>query len=228
MLSQIYTQIFKADLIIADMSSKNPNVFYEVGYAHGISKNVVLITDNADDIPFDFKHYQHIVYNKNNLNDLKSKLLERIKFYITSNSLHNVDFNQYIISIESDEIDENKKYIIKPNFDDETTVIFNIDFHNPTEQIIIPDCTSVNLIMPKKWINYESSTYPVLDKKNVLMNICQMPSLNPFEYSSEQICIDKNELDRLQYYNEFTEIIFRIISRFGYFDKKIFIKFEKR
>jgi nucleoside 2-deoxyribosyltransferase len=37
-------QIYKADFIIADMSERNPNVFYEVGYAHAKDKNVILIT----------------------------------------------------------------------------------------------------------------------------------------------------------------------------------------
>lgn len=38
MLDRIYNQIQHADYIIADMSSKNPNVFYEVGYAHALQK----------------------------------------------------------------------------------------------------------------------------------------------------------------------------------------------
>jgi len=44
MLDRIYNQIQHADYIIADMSTKNLNVFYEVGYAHALQKKVVLIT----------------------------------------------------------------------------------------------------------------------------------------------------------------------------------------
>ena len=36
MLERIYNQIAKADLLVADMSGKNENVFYEVGYAHAL------------------------------------------------------------------------------------------------------------------------------------------------------------------------------------------------
>jgi hypothetical protein len=61
-LDRIYNQISKADILIADMSGRNPNVFYEVGYAHGLGKKVILLTQKTDDIPFDFKHFQHIVY----------------------------------------------------------------------------------------------------------------------------------------------------------------------
>ena len=51
-----------ADIIIADMSGKNPNVFYEVGYAHAKDKLCLLLTNDAADIPFDLKHKRHIVY----------------------------------------------------------------------------------------------------------------------------------------------------------------------
>src|SRR5215471_9073888 len=62
MLDRIFNQINKADVIVADMTGKNPNVFYEVGYAHALNKVVLLITQSAEDIPFDLKHRQHIVY----------------------------------------------------------------------------------------------------------------------------------------------------------------------
>src|ERR1700733_6908921 len=62
-LERIYRQIELADIIVADMSGQNPNVFYEVGYAHAKGKLCILLTSNADDIPFDLKHQRHIVYD---------------------------------------------------------------------------------------------------------------------------------------------------------------------
>ncbi len=61
-LDRVFNQINKADVIVADMTGRNPNVFYEVGYAHALGKIVILLTQNADDIPFNLKHRQHIVY----------------------------------------------------------------------------------------------------------------------------------------------------------------------
>src|SRR4051812_35028355 len=63
-LDRIYNQIAKADLIIADMTGRNPNVFYEVGYAHALNKPTILLTQNLEDIPFDLKHFPHIIYDK--------------------------------------------------------------------------------------------------------------------------------------------------------------------
>ena len=55
-LERVFNQISKADVIVADMTGRNPNVFYEAGYAHALNKVVVLVTQKTDDIPFDLKH----------------------------------------------------------------------------------------------------------------------------------------------------------------------------
>ena len=72
-LDQVYRQIRTADFIIADMTGMNANVFYEVGYAHAHEKLCTLITQRAEDIPFDLKHHRHLIYNTS-LTELKSKL----------------------------------------------------------------------------------------------------------------------------------------------------------
>lgn len=63
-MEQIYNQIAKADIIVADMTGRNPNVFYEVGYAHALGKRTILLTQAVDDIPFDLRIYRHIVYGR--------------------------------------------------------------------------------------------------------------------------------------------------------------------
>lgn len=73
-LDRIRNQIEAADFIIADMTGKNPNVFYEVGYAHAKGKLCVLLTQRADDIPFDLQHHRHIVYGQS-ISSLKAKLV---------------------------------------------------------------------------------------------------------------------------------------------------------
>lgn len=77
MLDRIYRQIDAADIVVADMSGKNPNVFYEVGYAHAKDKLVILQTKHASDIPFDLKHRRHIVYG-DSLSYLRSELTKNL------------------------------------------------------------------------------------------------------------------------------------------------------
>ena len=80
-LDRIYNQIAKADPVIADMTGRNPNVFYEVGYAHALDKPTVLLTQKADDIPFDLKHFPDIVY-ESKLVRLKEKLGKRVSWHV--------------------------------------------------------------------------------------------------------------------------------------------------
>jgi hypothetical protein len=81
MLDRIFAQIIKADVVVADMTGRNPNVFYEVGYAHALNKVVVLLTQSADDIPFDLKHRAHIVYG-GRISDLRPELTKRLTWAI--------------------------------------------------------------------------------------------------------------------------------------------------
>jgi nucleoside 2-deoxyribosyltransferase len=76
-LERIYRQIEAADIIIADMTGQNPNVFYEVGYAHAKNKLCVLVTSDANDIPFDLKHHRHIIYGQS-IEKLREKLRKEL------------------------------------------------------------------------------------------------------------------------------------------------------
>jgi hypothetical protein len=55
----------RARLILADLTGKNPNVFYELGLAHAIAKPAILVAESIDDVPFDLRALRVIEYNKN-------------------------------------------------------------------------------------------------------------------------------------------------------------------
>lgn len=78
-LERIYRQIDAADFVIADMTGRNPNVFYEVGYAHARGKLCTLLTQSVEDIPFDLRHHRHIVYG-GSIQTLKAKLQREIEW----------------------------------------------------------------------------------------------------------------------------------------------------
>ena len=64
-MEDIWKGILSSRMVIADITGRNPNVFYELGIAHTIGKPVILLTQNISDIPFDLNRYRHIIYADN-------------------------------------------------------------------------------------------------------------------------------------------------------------------
>jgi len=62
-IDQIWGGINAAKVLVAEMTSRNPNVFYELGLAHALNKPVVLVSSNEADVPFDLKHIRVIYYD---------------------------------------------------------------------------------------------------------------------------------------------------------------------
>jgi hypothetical protein len=62
-LKGIIDSIHTSNLILADLTDSNPNVFYELGIAHTITNRVVMITQNVSSVPSDLKPYGVIVYD---------------------------------------------------------------------------------------------------------------------------------------------------------------------
>jgi hypothetical protein len=58
----IWERINSARFLVADLTSRNANVFYEVGLAHAISKDVILITQSMEFVPFDLRSVRCIEY----------------------------------------------------------------------------------------------------------------------------------------------------------------------
>ena len=52
-MDDVWKSIRSARLVVAELTGKNPNVFYEVGLAHAIGEPVISLTRNEDDVPFD-------------------------------------------------------------------------------------------------------------------------------------------------------------------------------
>ena len=62
-IDQIWNGITSAKVLIAELTSRNPNVYYELGLAHALRKPVVLVCSNEQDVPFDLKHIRVIYYD---------------------------------------------------------------------------------------------------------------------------------------------------------------------
>jgi len=72
----VWNLIYSADIIIADLTIPNPNVYYELGMTHAkIDKNVYLIAQTKEYIPFDLARIGFILYKPGEKDELKKKLV---------------------------------------------------------------------------------------------------------------------------------------------------------
>lgn len=79
-IQDVVSLIDRAKVVVCDCTGRNPNVFYEIGIAHALGRDVVLLTQSEHDVPFDLRHLRYIRYlnNGEGLEDLKAKLGARL------------------------------------------------------------------------------------------------------------------------------------------------------
>ena len=63
-LDSILHAMDNSEICIVDISSGLPSVWYELGLAHAHEKKIIILTENAEILPFDFKRFDHIIYAK--------------------------------------------------------------------------------------------------------------------------------------------------------------------
>ena len=80
-IGEIRKAIAEYDAVVAETTGANPNVCYEVGYAHALQRPTVLICRDGERLPFDLKGTNHLMYaNILSLRDpLKVKLAATLK-----------------------------------------------------------------------------------------------------------------------------------------------------
>ncbi len=62
-IDQVWRGINAAKVLVAELTTRNANVFYELGLAHALKKPVVLVSSNESDVPFDLHHIRVIYYD---------------------------------------------------------------------------------------------------------------------------------------------------------------------
>jgi hypothetical protein len=82
-IQSILESIAESEFIIADLTDRNPNVFYELGIAHMAKdhEKVILLTQSMNFVPFDLQHFRYIVYEQTSagLYTLKSNLIDHLR-----------------------------------------------------------------------------------------------------------------------------------------------------
>lgn len=77
-LAQAQSQITKSGLIVADLTGKNPNVLYLIGYSHALKTNVILLAQQGEDLPFDRRDHAMVIY-AGNVAVLKTELRQLLR-----------------------------------------------------------------------------------------------------------------------------------------------------
>src|SRR5262249_44731601 len=62
LIASIIQRLNTASVVLADLTDRNANVFYELGVRHSISLRTIMLSQHADHVPSDLKGYWYINY----------------------------------------------------------------------------------------------------------------------------------------------------------------------
>lgn len=80
-VQDIFSLVFRSQVVIVDFTTRNANVLYETGIAHTLGKHVVPISQSMNDVPFDLRHHRVLGYlaNEQGLGELETQLSNRLR-----------------------------------------------------------------------------------------------------------------------------------------------------
>ena len=80
-MDDVLASMARAEVIVAELTGRNPNVFYELGIAHTVKpvQTVIVITQSMEDVPFDLRQLRCIVYHPGDLSGLHRQLVDSIR-----------------------------------------------------------------------------------------------------------------------------------------------------
>ena len=86
-VDSIWQLICAARIVIADVTYKNVNVFYELGICHTLGKPCIVATQRDGDVPFDIRHLRYLHYAVANPKKYEDDLVRWITNTLTQTSL---------------------------------------------------------------------------------------------------------------------------------------------
>ena len=206
-LERIYNQIAKADIIVSEMTGRNPNVFYETGYAHALNKRTIMLTKSAEDIPFDLKHYSHIIH-EDKIASLKRILEDRIRWCITHpmRSVESADPQTEVLIAEHRHPGQGETLRVerqlKDYSKDTVKVILDIDIQNRSFHSLSAATFSAAVVLPRGkgtvrgWSNNTGTdespftTIGVPSARNSLWNLRLFHNILPDAWHSWSLCFE--------------------------------------
>ncbi|MGD1093391.1 MAG: hypothetical protein ABSB35_15555 [Bryobacteraceae bacterium] len=62
-IQDLQREIEQSEIVIAEITPPNPNVFYELGYAHALGKPTILLAQRGAELPFDIRGFRVVFYS---------------------------------------------------------------------------------------------------------------------------------------------------------------------
>jgi nucleoside 2-deoxyribosyltransferase len=223
-LERIYNQISKADIIIADMSGKNPNVFYEVGYAHALGKKTILLTQKIEDIPFDLKGYPHIEYKRDS-EKFVIELQNKIEYFVANPEIteknYKIEFEVYYqnFRLSDDELTVKCRRDVYPQL--------NFTLFNPSNYTFSPNELSIGIITESfiydsETANHKTNTISLPDGSifHLLLNY------DKIFFPSSYVNLNFRPIWNLKGMPDSTRVKLRIYTSAGYRDFMFILSFS--
>lgn len=151
-MDDIWEGIRDSKFLIAELTDRNPNVFYELGLAHALSKPVILISKSIDDVPFDLRSIRVLTYDKDHP-DWGARLRESLKRAISEVEANPVSSipGTFKIPVKADRPEESETAI---RLDEIEAMLFRV-----TAAIDLPSSSSFSSSPPQ---NADGDPYPNL------------------------------------------------------------------
>jgi hypothetical protein len=96
----------ESEIVVVDVTGRNPNVFYELGIAHMLKdvEKVILLSQEIDSIPFDLRPFRHIVYSTKNdgLEKLGIKLKDAVRAVV--GEIHRIRLDTQVCGVLNDRL----------------------------------------------------------------------------------------------------------------------------
>ncbi len=81
LIQNVWNEILGSGCVVADLSAPNPNVYYELGMAHALGRDIFVMVQKGSDLPADIKGAHYLEYHLSNLAEAAQGLQAQLEVW---------------------------------------------------------------------------------------------------------------------------------------------------